>query len=107
MAGKVRRLTCCCCGEDAGSFEQHPNRDDGFGICASCIARFRRDGMSEAEILDLYGREGVNFASAALAPCPDSLSGEHAWLDGNGDVNVCNLCGARRAPRRGSKEESA
>ena len=61
----TRRLECCVCGEDAGRHEQHWNRDTGFGVCARCVAWQRSLGDTEAEILDLYGVEGVNFAVAA------------------------------------------
>jgi hypothetical protein len=54
-------LTCCCCGESAGNFAQHWNRDTGYGICAKCIAWIRSRGESESEIKSLYGIEGVNF----------------------------------------------
>lgn len=71
--GRIRQLGCCVCGEDAGRFEQHWYRDTGFGVCASCVAWLRSKGETEAEILDLYGVEGRNFA----APCADT-----ARLDG-------------------------
>jgi len=56
--------TCCCCGGSAGNYEQHYNRDDGYGICASCIAWLRNKGTSEEEILNLYGVEGINYKEA-------------------------------------------
>jgi hypothetical protein len=60
-----RRLVCCCCGGEAGKWKQHTNRDDGYGICAECIKRFRVQGrMTEVEIRDLYGVEGINFQPA-------------------------------------------
>jgi hypothetical protein len=61
MATK-RHLSCCVCGEDAGYYEQHWNRDTGFGVCAACVTWLRGRGETEAEIHDLYGVEGVNFA---------------------------------------------
>ena len=63
--GTVRELACCVCDGPAGRFEQHWNRDTGFGICPACIAWVRSRGESEAEIRDSYGIEGVNFE----APC--------------------------------------
>ena len=57
----VRRMECNCCGGDAGRWEQHPNRNTGYGMCVPCIKWVRKRGMSEAEILDLYGKEGVNW----------------------------------------------
>lgn len=63
MNGVVRSLECCVCGNGAGRFAQHWNRDTGYGICRACVEWLRREGRaSEAEILDLYGVEGVNFA---------------------------------------------
>lgn len=57
----MSRKQCCCCGGDAGNFQQHSNRDNGYGICAVCISHERRSGMSEADIEDLYGKAGVNW----------------------------------------------
>lgn len=54
-------LECCVCGEYAGLYEQHWNRDTGYGCCPKCIAWQRERGSSEAEILDLYGVAGVNY----------------------------------------------
>lgn len=60
-----RRLTCAVCGEYAGRFAQHSNRDTGFGICARCVAWLRGPrAMPEDELQRLYGIEGVNFAHA-------------------------------------------
>lgn len=61
----IRNLACCVCGNDAGRHAQHWNRDTGFGVCKDCIAWLRSRNESEAEILDLYGIEGVNFEAAA------------------------------------------
>lgn len=59
----THRMTCCVCGEDAGRWHQHWNRDTGFGICMKCIGWVRSRSVTEAEIADLYGEEGVNFGS--------------------------------------------
>lgn len=56
-----KRMTCCVCGGDAGRWEPHWNRDKGFGVCVSCVTWMRGRRTSEAEILDLYGKEGVNW----------------------------------------------
>lgn len=64
MTAPVRRLTCCICGEYAGRWEQHWNRDTGWGVCAPCVKAQRvhpRHPMTEEEIEDLYGKEGVNW----------------------------------------------
>lgn len=64
MNNKTRRLICCVCGEDAGHYEQHWNRDTGFGVCRTCVDYVRSRGETEQAILSLYGREGVNYAPA-------------------------------------------
>lgn len=60
-----RHLTCSVCGEDAGCFKQHSNRDAGYGICRSCVDWLKKRGTCEGELLDLYGVEGVNYAACA------------------------------------------
>jgi hypothetical protein len=62
----LRRLTCCCCGESAGEWLQHWNRDEGFGVCHPCVTRIRErmtgpGYMSEDAIRSCYGIEGVNW----------------------------------------------
>jgi hypothetical protein len=57
----TRNMTCCVCGAPAGRWQQHWNRDNGFGICVKCIAWLRSRKTSEAELLDLYGKESVNW----------------------------------------------
>jgi hypothetical protein len=59
--GPLRRLTCHCCGGDAGRWHQHWNRDTGFGACVRCITAERMRGTSEEEILSNCGTEGVNW----------------------------------------------
>lgn len=56
-------LECCCCSGDAGRWNQWHNRDNGYGMCMPCIESCREDGMSEAEILSNYGREGINWGA--------------------------------------------
>jgi uncharacterized protein (DUF433 family) len=58
-----RRMTCCVCGDDAGRWHQHWNRDDGYGVCVKCVDWLRSRGESEATILDHYGREGINWGA--------------------------------------------
>lgn len=55
--------TCSCCGSDAGRYEQHANRDTGFGICRRCVDWLIGRGMTAAELLNLYGVEGVHYAA--------------------------------------------
>lgn len=59
-----RQLTCCCCGDNAGRWQQHWNRDTGYGVCAKCIQWLRSRDTSEKEIADLYGKENVNWGHA-------------------------------------------
>lgn len=56
-----RRMECCVCGANAGRWQQHWNRDTGYGVCVKCIGWLRGPRCSEAEIADLYGKEGVNW----------------------------------------------
>ena len=56
MTGK----TCACCGQHTKGRQWH-NRDTGYGICPACIKWQRGRHVSEAEIRDLYGIEGINF----------------------------------------------
>ena len=63
-----RRLECCCCGGDAGRWSQWHNRDTGYGVCTKCVDWIKTrqrsneaDRPDDAEILRLYGQEGVNW----------------------------------------------
>jgi hypothetical protein len=59
-------LECCVCGGGAGNFRQHWNRDHGYGICRSCVDwLIEQRKATPEEILDLYGKEGVNYAAKA------------------------------------------
>lgn len=57
----ARSMECCCCGGYAGRWNQHWNRDTGYGVCPSCVEWMKAKGTSDAEIADLYGKEGVNW----------------------------------------------
>lgn len=53
-------LECCVCGNNAGTWEQHYNRDDGYGICVSCVAE--QASIETPERLEqLYGKVKVNY----------------------------------------------
>jgi len=56
-----RRLTCCVCGCDAGRWEQHWNRDTGFGICPECVAWLKDRGETDETLRNAYGVAGVNY----------------------------------------------
>lgn len=66
MSRKIH-LECCCCGGFAGHWEQWWNRDDGYGICRSCVDWQISRGTSAEEIRDLYGEEGRHYAPPAQA----------------------------------------
>lgn len=55
-----RNLTCSVCGADAGQYEQHPNQDTGWGICAPCVAT-QAGRETPEEMASLYGKAGVNY----------------------------------------------
>ena len=55
-------LECCCCGGGAGRFQQHWNRDDGYGICPGCLADEVARGTLPGVIESYYGKAGVNYA---------------------------------------------
>ncbi|UUZ75481.1 hypothetical protein LP414_27585 [Polaromonas sp. P1(28)-13] len=62
---RKRQLECSCCGGDAGRFEQHPNRDTGYGVCRRCIDWMLGRGTTAEEILRNFGNEGVNYQAPA------------------------------------------
>ena len=60
-----RRLTCCVCGEAAGTWEQHWNRDTGYGVCVPCVECVQQQHhYSDEEVLSCYGVRGVNWGDA-------------------------------------------
>lgn len=61
-----RHLTCAVCDGDAGYWEQHWNRDTGYGICRSCVD-WCEASTSREQMLDYYGVEGVNYEGAGVA----------------------------------------
>lgn len=59
----MARLECCVCGDAAGNWQQHWNRDRGFGICRRCVEWLvTARHTAPEEMTDLYGTEGVNYA---------------------------------------------
>lgn len=69
VALTTRHLTCSCCGESAGRWEQFHNRDTGYGICARCVVwiKGRSPRESEEEFCRTYGVPGVNYALPSAA----------------------------------------
>ena len=53
-------MTCCVCGGGAGSFNQHWNRDDGYGICCRCVAE-EAVRLTADELRQNYGLPEVNY----------------------------------------------
>jgi hypothetical protein len=53
-------LDCCVCGCGAGNWEQHWNRDTGYGICPQCVSEEAARETPE-RLESLYGKVGVNY----------------------------------------------
>lgn len=70
-AGRVRHMTCCVCGNYAGRWAQHSNRDDEYGICASCVVE-QHALVGDAEFRNLYGVPGVNCSVLPSTPMEGS-----------------------------------
>lgn len=52
-------LNCCLCGLPAGKWQQHPNRDAGYGICVKCVAD-ELGRRTPEDMQALYGTPGIN-----------------------------------------------
>ena len=63
----MRTKTCTVCGEHAGKWHQHPNRDTGFGLCRKCAdwvsdpAKRGRHVCTPLEMANLYGLPGIHY----------------------------------------------
>jgi len=55
----IKSLTCCCCGERTKG-RQWFNRDNGFGICGSCISKIERKEDAET-VKNCYGVRGIHY----------------------------------------------
>jgi len=58
---RAKYMKCCVCGSPAGKFEQHYNRDTGYGVCRKCVDWVISRGMSAEEVKSLYGTEGIHY----------------------------------------------
>jgi hypothetical protein len=59
---RLRRLTCCVCGDLAPAFQQWWNRDTGYGLCPACANWLRgRPDYDPEEFRQLYGEEGIHW----------------------------------------------
>ena len=94
-----RELTCACCGESAGQWEQWHNQDTGFGLCRKCadwIAKRMMFGRPDPqgnplELSKTYGLPGTHLEPhyyrhlgldfAIVAEFPDTK-------DGTSDANA-------------------
>jgi len=54
MQTEKTHLTCCICGEGAGKWHQHWNRDTGYGICVACVAS-EAARLDPEELKSFYG----------------------------------------------------
>lgn len=65
----TRRLECCCCGNDAGRWQQHWNRDTGYGLCWTCAEWLTKvKHTPDDEMTDLYGKPHVNYGPPQVKP---------------------------------------
>lgn len=58
--GKKVAMDCCVCGNYAGKWIQHSNRDNGYGICVECLAD-ECSRHSPEQIQSLYGYPRLNY----------------------------------------------
>ena len=58
--GDTHYMTCCVCGNAAGRWRQHWNRDAGYGICPRCVAE-EAGRLSPEQLSENYGKPGVNY----------------------------------------------
>lgn len=98
---RLTAKTCCVCG-DGTKGAQHWNRDTGYGICPKCIAWLRSKGTSEAELLDLYGVEGVNYLSTAAGKADDEA--EARGIDEVADATHAGPAGGFKEPETPAAE---
>ena len=55
-------LQCAVCGDYAGKWMQHNNRDNGYGVCKPCV-EWLVDvcNYSDSQMKNDYGVAGVNY----------------------------------------------
>jgi hypothetical protein len=79
---RKRMLECCVCGSSAGRWQQHYNRDTGYGVCRDCIEWTRKSKHYDPDQeKQNYGIEGVNFAPAMEPRKPVLMECGHAVND--------------------------
>lgn len=88
---KTCHMACSVCILGAGRWQQHSNRDTGYGICRSCadwVSNPKQRGRhvcSPMEMANLYGLPGIHYephtyslhgrAFAIVAEYPDTEQG--------------------------------
>jgi hypothetical protein len=82
MAIPKREMKCCNCGNYAGKFHQHYNRDNGFGICLRCVTdEIKSQGVETA--LACYGVPGFNYPSVDILTIKQAFTiGQYAKKHG-------------------------
>lgn len=66
---QVRSMYCSCCGGRCGRWLQWHNRDTGYGVCTSCVAKIEQRNLTAREPIDIertYGVRGVNWGDAPI-----------------------------------------
>jgi len=58
--GELKRLYCCCCGS-ATQGRQWWNRDDGYGLCDSCITPCHVAHLDKGQVSNCYGIRGIHW----------------------------------------------
>jgi len=61
MSKRPRHITCGCCAQPAGYYQQFWNQDNGFGMCGECIDWEISRGATVEDIMRRYGEPGVHF----------------------------------------------
>lgn len=55
-------LQCAVCGSYAGKYQQHSNRDNGYGVCLDCVRWLLTERkVPPAEMKNNYGIAGINY----------------------------------------------
>lgn len=101
----ARYMLCCVCGASAGRWQQHWNRDAGWGICPGCAAA-QAGQETPDNMVRLYGRPGVNYEPPTvvhmgrrhkvMATFPESRPAQaNAYMEANPGASVLAVEGGR------------
>lgn len=102
----ARHMKCSVCGASAGRWEQHWNRDTGWGLCASCRDWLEAKGHTPEEMLFGYGKAGVHYEARrhrlggrvfnVLATFPESeVDRANAYMEANPGASVLEVVDGR------------